>query len=74
MKKKLIAVAVSGRVLGLSAPTAHADPPPPAPQPVQCKTVNGTNVCRFADGSVQACNPFVGCFPIQVALAPGFWD
>lgn len=50
----------------------HAPTAPPS-DPL-CKTVNGTNVCRYSDGSVQACNPLVGCHPIYVQLAPGFWD
>jgi hypothetical protein len=52
----------------------HAPTDPPPPDPLQCKVVNGTNVCRYADGSVQACNPLSGCHPIYIQLAPGFWD
>jgi hypothetical protein len=66
-----LAIAVGALVGAGGCGTAHADPPPP-PDPVQCKVVNGTNVCRYPDGSVQACNPLVGCHPIYMQPAPGF--
>jgi hypothetical protein len=52
----------------------HAPTDPPPPDPLPSKAVNGTNGCRYAYASVQACNPLVGCHPIYTQLAPGFWD
>jgi len=71
MVKTIVGIAFTLALeLVLGTGLAHADPP----TPVQCKVVNGTNVCRFPDGSVQACNPLFGCQPVYMQLAPGFWD
>jgi hypothetical protein len=51
-----------------------APPPADPPAPVQCKDVNMAHVCRYADGSVQACSPFYGCQPVYVQLTPDFWS
>jgi len=67
------AAAALAAVTTLATAAAHADPPG---NPVQCKTAGnyGQQYCRYADGSVTVCGAFIGCQPVAVALAPGFWD
>ena len=70
---RTLVIVIASAALALPA-TAHADQPPG--DPVQCKPAGnyGMTVCRYADGSVTTCGAWMGCKPLMVALAPGFWD
>lgn len=67
MKRALLAALAIGVCVPM--PAARAEPPVKV-----CKQVNAANVCRNPDGSVTACGPLMGCQPVYVAMAPGFWD